>query len=155
MATIAVVESKFELHDEIVACLSTLQVPKEDILKAQEGWIKIQCSMLLNSIEAKFPTGLTEIDTLPKETSLGLPSPNTLKDWMSPKSVNDPHIDRLINAYTSVWETGSTTDTELIPTDQTGRVRGVIYRGLLLLVGNLKIWLENGGGNASHGRHNR
>jgi hypothetical protein len=120
---------KFELHDKIVASLRAVQVSDDDLAKAQEGWISVYCSMLLDSIEGKLNellpnTGAADaIEALPKDSTHTLPSPKAVKDWVSSKSLSDQYLNRLLSAYTSVWETGSTTDTQLIPFNQALRTR--------------------------------
>ena len=45
----------------------------------------------------------------------GLPSPDTLRKWVSSKSAKDPKIEELLQEYDNVWTTGTMKNPDLIP----------------------------------------
>jgi hypothetical protein len=117
-------QDKFEIHDRIIASLRALKIPDDDISKAQRAWSFVYCRMILNRIEASVAFFLpnvkaeNEIESLPKDSERGLPLPEAVRNWITPKSLNDATLTKLVDEYANVWSTGTMKDPRLIPFDQ-------------------------------------
>jgi hypothetical protein len=120
---------KFKIHDQIIASLKELNLPNSDISEAQQTWISIYCSMLLDRIGGEIGkllpnvTVADEIDSLPRDTAHGLPSPETVRKWIATKALNDAAVTKLADEYANLWSTGTMKDPSLIPFNQTLRIR--------------------------------
>jgi hypothetical protein len=118
---------KFAIHDRIVNNLEDIGLPQEDIIKTQEMWIQVQCRMLFDRIESSIfemmpdETAMEEVRGLPQDGDRQLPSPDTLRDWISSKSLRDDRLDQLVDEYTNVWTTGSMKNLALITSGSRGR----------------------------------
>jgi hypothetical protein len=113
---------KFRVRDQIIARLHEIGVKPDDILRAQQGWIDVYCSILEQQIEGAVIRSLPNVDAknelakLAKENGKGgLPSPEALRKWVAAKAVSDPKLNELLQNYESVRTTGAAPNPDLIP----------------------------------------
>jgi len=111
---------KFRLHDEMVARLHDLGVDDADIKKTQHLWTYVYCSILEGMIfrQAKPSPDdavISEALQLPKDADMDpLPTPETLRVFVSSKFTKDPKIEEILQEYNYVWTTGTMKNPNLI-----------------------------------------
>lgn len=110
---------KFRLHDEMAARLQELGVDDVDVKQTRHLWTYMYCDILEGMIVYRvkpYPEAVTEALQLPKDAGMdGLPSPETLREWVKHNSVKDPEIDQFLQEYDNVWTTGKMKNPDLIP----------------------------------------
>lgn len=110
---------KFRVHDAMVDRLHSLGVGDADIKKTQHLWTYVYCGILEGMIlyRAKpSPDALmSEALQLPKDADMDpLPTPETLRVFVSSKFTKDPEIEEILSEYTNVWTTGRMKNPDLI-----------------------------------------
>jgi hypothetical protein len=115
---------KFRVRDQIIKNLQAIGVPQSEILKAQNVWIFQVCYGFLETLKfytqqprnmQQQPDVTSEINKLPQDAARQLPPPDTLRKWVASKGLNDAKINRLLDEYQSVWNTGSMIDPNVPP----------------------------------------
>ncbi len=117
-------EYKFEMHDRIIASLKAINISDHDIAKAQQTWSYVWCRMILDRIELSMAQllpnikAIDEIENLSKDYERELPLPQSVRNWITTKSLNNATLTKLVDEYSNVWSTGTMKDPGLIPFDQ-------------------------------------
>jgi hypothetical protein len=106
----------------MVARLQELGVGDADIKKTQHLWIYVYCDiiegMIVYRMKQPYPNNevVNEALQLPKDADMDeLPSPETLRKWVSSKSTKDAKIEEFLQEYDNVWTTGTMKNPDLIP----------------------------------------
>jgi hypothetical protein len=106
----------------MVARLQELGVGDADIKKTQHLWIYVYCDiiegMIVYRMKQPYPNNevVNEALQLPKDADIDeLPSPETLRKWVSSKSTKDAKIEEFLQEYDNVWTTGTMKNPDLIP----------------------------------------
>jgi hypothetical protein len=112
---------KFRIRDQIVDQLKGIGVPERDILQAQRIWRYFYCDIVEGMIEQRLREVVPQTDIeievkqLRKDDEFKLPSPDTLRDWITPKKQSDARLTELLEEYERVWTTGTMKTPNLIP----------------------------------------
>ena len=120
---------KFEIHEQIINSLKEIKISDDAILKAQGVWITVYCRMILDRIEGITTQLLPEvkaedeIESLLKDAEHGLPLPNDVRNWIAAKSLKDPTLTQFIDEYENVWAIGTMKNPDLIPFNQSMKIR--------------------------------
>jgi hypothetical protein len=120
--------TKFELHDKIIDNLKHIGIRDDEIANLQSSWsfeylritldiIEEVASKLLSDLKAE-----AEIDALPK-TERRVPSPETVKSWITTHSLQDPTLSELVDEYQRIWTTGSMKNPDLIRSRTETKIR--------------------------------
>jgi hypothetical protein len=113
---------KIAIRNEIVESLRAIYISPDDIFKAQSGWIFGYCNILATQIEKRVKEIAPNTDPQQELQKLANGherekplSPDTLREWLKSKSLNDPDLNQLLQEYDNVYTTGDIKHPDLIP----------------------------------------
>jgi hypothetical protein len=122
-------EYKFEIRSKIIDSLKEIGIGDAEVLGAQVTWISVSARMIFDNLEEIATSLLPDVDVeqelenLPRDPEYGLPSPKAVRGWITRKSLNEAALMRLVDEYEKMLESGVMTSPQLIPSNQTIRLR--------------------------------